>query len=64
MLILGMLVRQKSITNSNEEVIREFLSIIPCLFKPLRIPNIVLAGKRIGAAIEQALMYRPKSLRF
>lgn len=56
MLILGILVKQKSITNSNVEIISEFLRIMPCLFKPLRMPNIVLAGNKIGAAIEQTFI--------
>ena len=35
--------------------------MILCLFNPFKIPNIVLATKKIGADKEESLIYRPKS---
>ena len=55
MLILGILVKQKSITNSIVEIISEFLRIMPCLFKPLRMPNIVLAGIKLVQQLNKLL---------
>ena len=42
--------------NSVTASINEFLSIIPCLFKPLRIPNIVSDVKIIGAEKDENLI--------
>lgn len=47
--------------NSITASISEFLKIIPCLLSPFSIPNIVTAGKNIGAVSEANLIYRPKS---
>ena len=50
-------------TKSKNAIIREFLTITPCLFRPFKIPNIVEAVKNIGADIEAIKMYPPRSLR-
>ena len=48
-------------TNSNAATISEFLRIIPCLFMPFNIPNIVVDVKNTGAVNPAYKIYLPRS---
>ena len=61
MLIEGIAVNIYKHINSITASINEFLRIILCLLSPFNIPNIVTAGKNIGAVSEANLRYEPKS---
>ena len=61
-LIEGIAVNMYKHINSIIASIKEFLRIIPCLLSPFNIPNIVTAGKNIGAASEANLICDPKSV--
>ena len=56
MLIEGIAVNMYRHINSIIASIREFLRIIPCLLSPFNIPNMVTAGKNIGAVSEANLI--------
>ena len=60
-LIEGIAVNMYKHINSIIASIKEFLRIIPCLLSPFNIPNMVTAGKNIGAVSEANLIYDPKS---
>ena len=60
-LIEGIAVNMYKHINSIIASINEFLRIILCLLSPFNIPNIVTAGKSIGAVSEANLRYNPKS---
>ena len=56
MLIEGIAVNIYKHINSIIASIKEFLRIIPCLLSPFNIPNMVIAGKNIGAVSEANLI--------
>ena len=47
--MLGIEVKTNKQIKSMKAIIREFLKITPCLFKPFKIPNIIEEVKNIGA---------------